>query len=71
MEYNLRTQKFDLFWTGSRYKAHVFDKNLARNMNKLIKSYPEQTIFQVDEEAIFTFPESMLDNVKIALRIRE
>lgn len=66
----LITKNFELFQMASGdYKAFVYDRNICRRLNKLLKEYPDYT-FQEGEEAVFHFSPGMLTQVKIALKIK-
>ena len=69
----LRTQKIDIFpynETGD-LKAHIFDHNLCRRLNKLLKQYDNgDYVFHKGDEAIFKFKVSQVPAVKQALGIK-
>lgn len=67
----LRTTSMDMWQdTSGRMKVILFDKNLMRRLNKILLCYAEDTVFQDGDEAIFKFSIEMLDQVKVALKIK-
>lgn len=67
----LRTALLDMYeYKPGVIRVAVFDKNLMRRLNKVLGCYPEDTIFQIGDEALFTFKKDQLEQVKLALKIK-
>lgn len=68
--FNLETQKYHLMSYRNEYRVFVYDKNLIRRVNAVVKGYAADTVFKRGEEAIFTFNSNLLVAVKQALGIQ-
>lgn len=67
---NLETSKYHLMSYGNEYKVFLYEKNLIRRVNAIVKAYAPDTVFKNGDEAIITFSSNLLDLVVGALGIK-
>lgn len=69
-KYEVSTSKYSIFPNRlGGYKVIVYGGKMAGKLQRLLKSYPEGTKFGLDEEPMFNFDVSQLDDVKKVLNI--
>jgi hypothetical protein len=60
---NLNTKHYDLWECSDCYRVVTKDWYYAKMLNYLTKYYPEDTVFQHNEEPVFKFPKRQLAKV--------
>ena len=67
----LHTENFHLYkLENGMWHLQVYNRNLLRRVNRHLKRYPDDYIFQDGDEGVFTFEEKDLFMVKLALKVR-